>query len=223
MVSRKMPIVTKPIPQFKAFKGRLLVPQMQTAVETLQYELAFQFAERALQDSEGEVEVLEACASTLLECAENGVHPGESLRMAQESLAKAVEMQPLSGSDKFLSLGQISDGQDALLLFRSGISLMESELGNESPEMGKTTTRRLAGALCSMADIYMTDCCQLPEAESECDSLTSRAMQLDPNSPEVWATIANVRMSQCRTEDAKDAILSSVKIWEGSKRGTLLN
>lgn len=46
-----------------------------------------------------------------------------------------------------------------------------------------------------------------PSAETNCDTLVSRAITLAPLDPEVQLTLASIRMSQSRETEAKEVVL----------------
>lgn len=80
--------------------------------------------------------------------------------------------------------------------------------------------RRMASLLCSMAEIYLTDCCQESDAEVRCEQFLSQALSLDPESIEALQTLASVRLSQSRPSDASDLILQSLGLWTALEPGT---
>jgi len=53
-----------------------------------------------------------------------------------------------------------------------------------------------------------------PEAESQCETYLNIALQLDPNSPEALQSLASVRMSQSRPEEAKELVGKAWRIWK---------
>ena len=53
-----------------------------------------------------------------------------------------------------------------------------------------------------------------PEAEERCEALISRAMLLSPNpQPSVLQTLASIRLSQSRLDDAQSALTRSLDVW----------
>jgi len=53
-----------------------------------------------------------------------------------------------------------------------------------------------------------------PEAEKTCEDLLLAALQIDPGNPEALQTLASVRMSQQRTEDATQCLEQSWAAWK---------
>ncbi|KAI8815659.1 uncharacterized protein EV422DRAFT_548602 [Fimicolochytrium jonesii] len=127
-----------------------------------------------------------------------------------------------------LYLGQLSAGKVALEYYDSAANLLSVALQKAGVDTMKATPavstsaatslllRKLSNALCSMAEIYMTDCCDFEEAESKCQSYAQRATEIDPQNPEAHQTLASVRMSQCRPDDARKSLETSMDIWINS-------
>ncbi|RAL65253.1 hypothetical protein DID88_001359 [Monilinia fructigena] len=74
--------------------------------------------------------------------------------------------------------------------------------------------RKLAVALCGVVEVYMTDLSWEEDAEQKCEALVTEATMVAPNYPEPWQTLANVRISQTRMEDAQAALKRSLDIWK---------
>ena len=52
-----------------------------------------------------------------------------------------------------------------------------------------------------------------PEANSKCDALMTEALLVSPESPAVLQTLASVRISEMRLDDAKSALTRSMELW----------
>ena len=57
-------------------------------------------------------------------------------------------------------MGQMSEGLDSVRCFQQGVDLMSSELSQVegNSDEAKTLRRKISSALCSMTEIYLTDC-----------------------------------------------------------------
>ncbi|KAF3007214.1 hypothetical protein E8E14_007372 [Neopestalotiopsis sp. 37M] len=75
--------------------------------------------------------------------------------------------------------------------------------------------RKHAMCLCAVAEIYMTDLSWEADAEQRCEALVTEATLTAPDSAESWQTLANVRISQARLDDARAALQRSMDIWRG--------
>ncbi|KAI9034961.1 ACL4 family protein [Aspergillus affinis] len=150
---------------------------------------------------------------------------------AREQFLHAVELDPTGtipesqggGAEKFLWLAQLSEsgGKDSVQWFEKGVSalrhVIEQLEANASPANaieldGKK--RKLANALCGVAEIYMTDLSWEEDAESRCEFLITEALKANPKAPEVLQTLASIRISQLRTDDAREALTRSLAIWK---------
>lgn len=129
------------------------------------------------------------------------------------------------GPDKFLFMAQLSEdgGQDSVKWFDRGASTLRkqiqqlTDLPTRTPEQQATLDekqQKLGGVLCAVAEVYMTDLSWEDDAEQRCESLTTEAMLIAPNSPETWQTVANVRISQERVDEAKQALKRSLELWQ---------
>ncbi|KAK4959285.1 hypothetical protein LTR10_004087 [Elasticomyces elasticus] len=149
---------------------------------------------------------------------------------------KAVALDPSGeipeamggGAEKFLWLAQLCEegGQASVDWFERGVKALQVEIA--AIEGGKVQgydeeallmmrvekKRKLATALCGIVEVYMTDLSWEDDAEAKCDSLVMEAMTVeDETSPEVLQTLASVRLSQLRKDDARAALTRSLQGW----------
>lgn len=129
------------------------------------------------------------------------------------------------GPEKFLFLAQLSEdgGQDSVQWFDRGASALRKQvqlLANVSP---RTTEQQLSyeekqmklgEVLCAVAEVYMTDLSWEEDAEQRCETLITEAMLIAPSSAETWQTVANVRISQERFDEARGALKRSLELWQ---------
>ncbi|KAG6054182.1 hypothetical protein E4U17_004010 [Claviceps sp. LM77 group G4] len=129
------------------------------------------------------------------------------------------------GPEKFLFLAQLSEegGQDSVHWFERGASTLRKQIQNLSSLPSRTPDQeasllekqqKLGGVLCAVAEVYMTDLSWEADAEQRCESLVTEAMMIAPNAPETWQTVANVRISQQRFDEAKKALQRSLELWQ---------
>jgi hypothetical protein len=133
------------------------------------------------------------------------------------------------GPEKFLWLAQLSEegGQDSVSWFERGAAALRSQiqtiteslesrpLAREQLEASIAEKRkRLAETLCGVVEVYMTDLSWEEDAEQRCEALITEATMLAPEVAETWQTVANVRISQSRTEEAQEALKRSLGLWE---------
>ena len=131
----------------------------------------------------------------------------------------------LISAEPFLWLAQLDEegGFTSLRWFEQANNILRREVAALEAQAKRTEEAetelsekkiKLSDALCSMAEVYMTDLSLEPDAESKCESLVTEALIIAPDSPSALQTLANVRISQLRTDDAKAALERSLEIWE---------
>ncbi|KAG7006665.1 assembly chaperone of rpl4 [Physcia stellaris] len=166
--------------------------------------------------------------------------------VARDYFLKAVELDPEGeiaegeggGAEKFLWLSQLSEegGRESVEWFERGcevlrkhINILEKDI-LESPSTDEERDtqvdadlqekkRKLAEALCGVVEIYMTDLSLEPDAEEQCERLIAEALIVAPNSPEPLQTLASVRISQLKTEEARAALSKSLSLWKDDNLG----
>ncbi len=132
------------------------------------------------------------------------------------------------GAEKFLWLAQLSEegGQDSVSWFERGAAALRTQINSlteslESMPLTKDVQealisekrKRLAETLSAVVEVYMTDLSWEEDAEQRCEALITEATMLAPDSAETWQTVANVRISQTRTEEAQEALKRSLGLW----------
>ncbi|CZR60831.1 related to TPR domain protein [Phialocephala subalpina] len=129
------------------------------------------------------------------------------------------------GAEKFLWLAQLSEdgGQDSVDWFEKGAlvlriqiqALLDSKKKDADTEAALAEkTRKLAVALCGVVEVYMTDLSWEEDAEQKCEALITEATMVAPAFAEPWQTLASVRISQQRIEDAEAALTRSLDLWK---------
>nr|4YNW_A Chain A, ACL4 [Thermochaetoides thermophila DSM 1495]4YNW_B Chain B, ACL4 [Thermochaetoides thermophila DSM 1495] len=132
------------------------------------------------------------------------------------------------GPEKFLWLAQLSEegGHDSVAWFERGATVLRAQIQSlmDSLEQRPLSRgqveaaiadkrRRLAETLCAVVEVYMTDLSWEDDAEQRCEALITEATMIAPEWPETWQTVANVRISQERTEEAREALRRSLGLW----------
>ncbi|KAF9066637.1 hypothetical protein BDP27DRAFT_1423668 [Rhodocollybia butyracea] len=135
-----------------------------------------------------------------------------------------------------LFLAQLNDDDPQLALkhYQAAVELLSAQLSqlesNESNEVGidgnngsavdeeqTELKHNIVRALIGQVEIWMDpayDLCFDPSAPETCESLLNSALQLSPNNSEALQTLASVRMSQQRPEDAKACLELAWKGWK---------
>jgi tetratricopeptide (TPR) repeat protein len=136
-------------------------------------------------------------------------------------------------AEKFLWLAQLSEegAKESVGWFEKGAQVLRRQI-QELIETSKTSAngdgnggqflemllegkrRKLAMALCGVVEVYMTDLSWEEDAEQKCEALVTEATMVAPEVAEPWQTLASVRISQLRIDDAKAALKRSLDLWK---------
>ncbi len=133
------------------------------------------------------------------------------------------------GVEKFLWLAQLSEegGRNSVDWFERGAEVLRTQIqqlidggnaGKIKPEEVKERVeekrRKLATALCGVVEVYMTDLSWESDAEQMCEALVTEATMVGSEFAEPWQTLASVRISQEKIEDAQAALKRSLDVWK---------
>lgn len=87
---------------------------------------------------------------------------------------------PNRGYSKYMNMGQLMEGMEAVQCFEKGVQIMQSVLDTESDPQGKASLKReISNGLVNIAELWMTDLCFDASAESRCEASVARAIQCD--------------------------------------------
>ncbi|KAF2145818.1 uncharacterized protein K452DRAFT_295381 [Aplosporella prunicola CBS 121167] len=128
------------------------------------------------------------------------------------------------GAEKFLWLAQLCEegGAESVGWFDKGAEILRREIAEveaqrESPErqlLLEEKKKKLANALCGVVEVYMTDLSWEEDAEQRCEALITEALLIAPNVPESLQTLASVRISQLKHDEARTALKMSMDLWK---------
>ncbi|KAL5017057.1 hypothetical protein ScPMuIL_006646 [Solemya velum] len=192
-----------------------LLDKVEEYTDRFEYELAQKFCQRALEVEPDNLRVLETTGTLLLELG--------NTEGAKQCFGRAVEVCPESGHSKYMYLGQLFEGSQAVDCFQKGIELMMKEkVAQQAKEVaaasgGKdestVTDREISSAHCSIAELYMTDCCFDEEAEAKCKGHVEKAIAIDTQNPEAYQLMASFLLTKEDKEGAREMIDKSVSLW----------
>ncbi|KAK9454544.1 hypothetical protein V1511DRAFT_460666 [Dipodascopsis uninucleata] len=171
------------------------------------------------QEADNDIQAVQALAECHLELSSLPDEPNgdQHAELAYNYFTRAADLDDARGSrggyEKYLWLGQFSGGHDAIKWFRRACDGLRTELSiDQTTDIGKAILRKkLCDALCSSIEIWMTDLCMEPEAESSCEALIAESLMVDADHQDSYSTLASIRISQQRLDDAREAIQRS---WE---------
>jgi len=206
--SNKKPAKT-PKDELEGLSVEELVLVGQQLYEQLNIENAEKCYKRALQINPNHVETINNYANLLLDA--------QDYDAAKTMLEKSMSLEPNANHWKYLSYAQLHTGVEAIKLYQRGIQLLKIELEqartNEDQEEIEGIIYQISGALCSVAEIYMTDECFAEEAEREGERCLLEAMEMNKEDPQPGQVLCSLRMSQCKNEEALASLEKSYSLW----------
>ncbi|XP_028821712.1 probable assembly chaperone of rpl4 [Denticeps clupeoides] len=200
-----------------------LLEKTEECMDNFDLQMARLFCQRALDIEPSSLRILEMLGNI---CAELG-----DVDKAKQVFLKAAELSPDQGHSKYMYLGQIHTGREAISYFSKGIEIMtdilEKDMQGASPEEAAASAseggasvsgRDVCLAFCSVAEIYFTDLCMEDGAADQCKESITKALQYDPLNPEALQLMASYLFSTQKTEEGRDYLLKSVSSWLPSLR-----
>ena len=191
-----------------------LMERVDQYVESFDFELAYKFCQKALELEPNNTNVIEVTGNV---CAEQG-----ELEKAKQYFLKAVKLEPDTGHIKYLYLGQISEGQEAVNYFSNAINILklklESILNNTKDAGEKQMQQRsintdISNVYCSLAEIYMTDCCMEEDAQKLCEYFCKQAIGTNDKNPDSYIVMCNFLLSSNDMVQAKESALKLYNLW----------
>jgi tetratricopeptide (TPR) repeat protein len=150
---------------------------------------------------------------------------------ARRCFERAVQTDPdgaLVSADPWLWLAQLCEegGKKSICYFEKGCDILRNEIDvlqdsipDSEDEEGRTLvderSAKLSEALCGMAEVYMTDLSWEEDAEQRSEAYVTEAVAVCPErlSAGCLQTLASVRISQQRYDDARNALKQSMQMW----------
>ncbi|KAG1672225.1 hypothetical protein FOA52_002926 [Chlamydomonas sp. UWO 241] len=214
-------------PQLSAMQ---LYEQAQIALQYDDTEAAADALKRACKLEPENIMLLEAYGSLLAEMGD--------CEQATVVLQRCVALSPDAGHEKYMYLGQLMDGAEALTMARKGVELLQVALdtakaaatgagaggsgggGDDAgmeEEEGALSADELAAqmcsALCSLAEMLMCGAESADSVASEVEALMARAAATCEESPEPGQALCSLRYEQGRAEEALALLTASMAKW----------
>uniref|UniRef100_A0A3Q4AHJ4 Uncharacterized protein n=1 Tax=Mola mola TaxID=94237 RepID=A0A3Q4AHJ4_MOLML len=196
-----------------------LLEKTEECVDTFDFEMARLFCQRALDIESDNLQALDMLGHIYSELGDTQKAKGISFISL---FLRAVELSPDVGHSKYMYLGQIHTGQEAVDYYTRGIKVLLSALNGETtpgaaapPEEGSEvpTTKDVCVAYCSTAEIYLSDLCMEEGAGDKCREFIERALQYDSDNPEALQLMASYLFSAERNQEGREYLLKSVGLW----------
>ncbi|KAI4881549.1 hypothetical protein NFI96_014877, partial [Prochilodus magdalenae] len=205
---------------------RALGSQTEECMDNFDFPMAKMFCQRALDIEPTNLTILDMLGNI---CAELG----DMDKAKQISFPagwpvyvflKAVELSPEEGHGKYMYLGQIHTGMEAVQYFSKGIEVMLNIIdkqAQEASDMGAAamppepcvSAKDVSVAFCSIAEIFFTDLCMEEGASERCKEAIEKALHYDQNNPEALQLMASYLFSSEKTEEGRNYLIKSVSSW----------
>lgn len=191
-----------------------LLDRVSIYMENFDYELALKFCQKALGIEPDNLRIVETCGNV---CAEMG-----DLENAKMYYRKAIELEKDKGHVKYLYLGQISQGMEAVGYYETALKIMKEVIEyndnnlttNSSNLQTSLTQRDVSSVYCSLAEIFMTDCCMNEGAEKQCETYCKQSLEADQDNLEAYTVMCNFLLSSNDLESAKSSGEKAFELWK---------
>ncbi|XP_060081597.1 uncharacterized protein LOC132560906 [Ylistrum balloti] len=199
----------------KKYSVEQLLEKAEDCIDRFEYEVAQKFCQRALEMEPDNILALETTGSLLLELGNQ--------EAAKQCFGRAVEVCPNQGHSKYMYLGQLFEGAQAVQCFQKGIELMMKEHeAKQASELAAAcgggprdgvSSEEICNAYLSLAELYMTDCCMEEDADIKCEQYINQAVAIDSENAEAYQMMASYQLSKENDEKATEMIKKSVSLW----------
>ncbi|DAZ92683.1 TPA: hypothetical protein N0F65_003478 [Lagenidium giganteum] len=183
-----------------------LIAKAEQLVDQCQPDLAVQFYEKALLQQPNNTALLDVVGELLTEIN----NPERALAAFQ----KSIELAPAENPCKWFYAAQLVPGEEAEKYTNEGIkhSLNELQaLAHPQSSEALVIKKQICDAYCALGELYMTDLCDLDDAEARCEGHFQEAMKYDIGLPEPTQALANLRLTQQRKDEAVPLLLETVR------------
>jgi len=188
---------------------QIFIQKAEEYVDELDHEKALKFYLKALAINPTNSPLLDSVGEMWLFLG----NPEKAINCFEQS----IQIEPNSGYTKFMYMGQLSEGLQAIQYYSKGIQLLMDQYnlimrGVKEGELD-SVKKEICTAYIAIAEIYMTDSCDEENAESECQRVLEEAVKIDSQSPEVLQEFANFKISQTKNDEAVQLLQNSVNLW----------
>uniref|UniRef100_A0A3P9KVH6 Probable assembly chaperone of rpl4 n=1 Tax=Oryzias latipes TaxID=8090 RepID=A0A3P9KVH6_ORYLA len=194
-----------------------LLEKTEEYMDSFDFEMAGLFCQRALDVDPNNLQALDMQGHI---CSELG-----DTQKAKGVFLRAVELSPDEGHSKYMYLGQIHTGLEAVGYYTKGIQVLLSTLEKqETAQAGAAAAatvedkeppseKDVSVAYCSIAEIYLTDLCMEEGAADKCRESIEMALKYQHDNPEALQLMASYLFSTERNQEGKEYLLKSVGTW----------
>ncbi|XP_056141676.1 uncharacterized protein si:dkey-12j5.1 [Lampris incognitus] len=195
-----------------------LLEKTEECMDSFDFGMASRFCQRALDVEPTNLQVLDMLGHIYSEMGDTQKAKGVFLR--------AAELSPDEGHSKYMYLGQIHTGQEAVDYYTRGIQILLSALEKQAQttavaEAAATsaedselpTAKDVCVAYCSVAELYLTDLCMEEGAADKCKESIEKALQYHHDNAEALQLMASYLFSIEKNQASRDYLMRSVGTW----------
>lgn len=193
-----------------------LIEKTEECIDDFDFDMARLYCQRALD--------IEPTNLTLLDMMGNICSELGDVEKAKQVYLKAVELSPEEGHSKYMYLGQIHTGIEAVQYFSKGTEIMLHAMEKHTDEASAfgaaafpsecaVTKKDVSVAFCSIAEIFFTDLCMEEGAADRCKEAIDKALQYNEHNPEALQLMASYLFSIEKTEEGREYLKKSVSSW----------
>uniref|UniRef100_A0A3P9IFF1 Si:dkey-12j5.1 n=1 Tax=Oryzias latipes TaxID=8090 RepID=A0A3P9IFF1_ORYLA len=194
-----------------------LLEKTEEYMDSFDFEMAGLFCQRALDVDPNNLQALDMQGHI---CSELG-----DTQKAKGVFLRAVELSPDEGHSKYMYLGQIHTGLEAVGYYTKGIQVLLSTLEKRETAQAEAAAaatvedkeppseKDVSVAYCSIAEIYLTDLCMEEGAADKCRESIEMALKYQHDNPEALQLMASYLFSTERNQEGKEYLLKSVGTW----------
>ncbi|XP_028971665.2 probable assembly chaperone of rpl4 [Esox lucius] len=197
-----------------------LLEKTEECMDSLEFEMAGRFCQRALDVEPDNLFTLDLLGHIHSERGD--------ITKATEVFLRAVALSPDEGYSKYMSLGQMNTGREAIQYYTKGIQILlrtleknpstTVEAGAAHPSLQDTrsenpTATDVCVAYCSVAEIYFTDLCMEDGAGDQCREAIEKALSYHPDNPEALQLMASYLFSTEKNQEGREYLMRSVSAW----------
>lgn len=129
---------------------------------------------------------------------------------ARQLIERSIQLNPNKEGRKYLNYAEMLTNMESLQMYQKGIEVLhkdlEDQLQRNQMEEVHLTKKQIASAQASIADLYMTDLCDEPNAESNCEVALNEALKMDSNNIDALQSLANLRMIRNKDDEARELL-----------------
>ncbi|XP_037130386.1 probable assembly chaperone of rpl4 isoform X1 [Syngnathus acus] len=202
-----------------------LLEKTEECMDSFDFEMAGLYCQRALDVESTNLQALDMLGHISLELG--------NTEKAKEVFLRAVELSPDVGHSKYMYLGQLHTGQEAVGYYTKGTQILLSALDEEAQTTAQAeaatsvdddsdlpTMKDVSTAYCSIAELYLTDLCMEEGAADKCREFIEKALQYHSSNPEGLQLMASYLFSTEKNQEGKEYLLKSVKLWLPAQKQT---